>query len=355
VTNLDQQHPWGLWVGVDVASGVALAAGGFAAVAMVRVFHMRQFEPLVRPALLTALLGYTAVVTGLLADLGRYYNVWHPLMPWMWQGNSVLFEVGICEVMCINLLYLIFAPVLLERLAAEKTRFPRLSRLAAFAIPVMNRVNVILIIVGLIAALLHQSALGNLLVLTPYKLNALWHTPILSALFLVSAIGGGGLAMMCWESLFASWSLKIKPEMHLLTPLAKGVAWIMAIYLVAKLADVAIRGVWTQLAHLNLFTVCWLFEVIAGIAVPVLLLAIPRVRKSPVGLFIASTLIVSGIIFNRLNIFVIAYRPPYGKLYVPSFGEFAISLGLIAFLMLGYRLVVTVFPVISQPRKEVAR
>jgi len=216
-------------------------------------------------------------------------------------------------------------------------------------------VNVILIIVGLIAALLHQSALGNLLVLTPYKLNALWHTPILSALFLVSAIGGGGLAMMCWESLFASWSLKIKPEMHLLTPLAKGVAWIMGIYLVAKLADVAIRGVWTQLAHLNLFTVCWLFEVIAGIAVPVLLLAIPRVRKSPVGLFIASTLIVSGIIFNRLNIFVIAYRPPYGKLYVPSFGEFAISLGLIAFLMLGYRLVVTVFLVISQPRKEVAR
>jgi Fe-S-cluster-containing dehydrogenase component/Ni/Fe-hydrogenase subunit HybB-like protein len=354
VTHLDQQHPWGLWVGIDVASGVALAAGGFAAVAMSRVLGMRRFEPLVRPALLTAMLGYTAVVTGLLADLGRYYNVWHPLMPWMWQGNSVLFAVGICEVMCINLLYLIFAPVLLERLAAETKRFPRLSRMAALAIPVMNRVNAVLIIVGLIAALLHQSALGNLLVLTPYKLNALWHTPILSALFLVSAIGGGGLAMMCWESLFASWSLKIKPEMHLLSPLAKGVAAIMGIYLVAKLGDVAIRGVYRELAHVNLFTICWFVEVVVGIAAPVLMLLIPRVRKSPVGLFIASTLIVAGIVFNRLNIFVIAYRPPYGKLYIPSFGEFAITIGLIAFLMLGYRLVVTYFPVISQPRKEVA-
>jgi Fe-S-cluster-containing dehydrogenase component/Ni/Fe-hydrogenase subunit HybB-like protein len=339
VTHLDQQHPWGLWVGIDVASGVALAAGGFSAVAMSRVLGLKKFEPLVRPALLTAMLGYTAVVTGLLADLGRYYNVWHPLMPWMWQGNSVLFEVGICEVACLNLLYLIFTPFILEKFQANPQKFPKLALWA------------VLIICGLIAALLHQSALGNLLVITPYKLHPLWHTPTLSALFLISAIGGGGLAMMCWESIFAAWSLKLKPEMHLLTPLARAVCVIMGIYLILKVIDVLARGAFTNLAHLNVFSVCWLLEVIAGIAIPVAMLMFARVRKSPAGLFIAASLIVAGIIFNRLNVFVIAYRPPYGKLYVPAFGEFAITCGLFAFLMLGYRLIVTMFPVISQPRK----
>ena len=29
VTNLNDQYPWGIWIGIDVASGVALAAGGF--------------------------------------------------------------------------------------------------------------------------------------------------------------------------------------------------------------------------------------------------------------------------------------------------------------------------------------
>jgi len=32
-TNLDQQHPWGLWIAMDVGSGIALAGGGFVSAA----------------------------------------------------------------------------------------------------------------------------------------------------------------------------------------------------------------------------------------------------------------------------------------------------------------------------------
>lgn len=91
-TNLDQQHPWGLWIAIDVASGVALAAGGFTSAFLTHVLHREKYHAIARPALLTAMLGYTFVCLGLQADLGRYYNVWHPMV--MWQGNSVLFEVG---------------------------------------------------------------------------------------------------------------------------------------------------------------------------------------------------------------------------------------------------------------------
>ncbi|MGD8360970.1 MAG: hydrogenase, partial [Gemmatimonadota bacterium] len=38
VTNLSDGAPWGLWIGFDVMSGVALAAGGFVLAATVYIF-----------------------------------------------------------------------------------------------------------------------------------------------------------------------------------------------------------------------------------------------------------------------------------------------------------------------------
>lgn len=366
-TNLDQQHPWGLWIGIDVASGVALAAGGFAAATLTSVFHIKRYRPVFRPALLTAMLGYTVVVIGLQADLGRFYNVWHPLVPFMWQGKSVLFTVGICEFLCLNLLYLWFAPLIIDQLDEWQRTLPKTGparllarplavagRMSKLAKPVLEVAMPFLIIIGCIANVLHQSALGNLLVITLYKLHPLWHTPILSALFLVSAVGAGGFAMMCWESLFASWCLKLKPEIHVLSGLAKFVPPIMGLYLVGKLADMYVRHTYVYLRHLDLQSVCWMIEVGLGVVVPVAMLVFRRVRTSPWLLFVAATLLVFGIVFNRVNVFIIGYHPPYGKTYIPSVGEFGITLGLMAALMFGYRLAVTYLPIISQPRKGAA-
>ena len=69
VSNLTTARPWGLWIGVDVASGVALAAGGFTTAFVAHVVGRHFYEPVVRPALLTAVLGYTFVVIGLLVDI----------------------------------------------------------------------------------------------------------------------------------------------------------------------------------------------------------------------------------------------------------------------------------------------
>ncbi|HEV8120371.1 MAG TPA: NrfD/PsrC family molybdoenzyme membrane anchor subunit, partial [Candidatus Polarisedimenticolia bacterium] len=90
-TNLSDQFPWGLWVGFDILCGVALAAGGFTISAIVYIFHLERFRPIVRPAILTAFLGYLLVVFALMFDLGRPYRVWHPLV--MWNPHSVMFEV----------------------------------------------------------------------------------------------------------------------------------------------------------------------------------------------------------------------------------------------------------------------
>jgi Ni/Fe-hydrogenase subunit HybB-like protein len=56
-TNLNDATPWGLWIGVDVMGGVALAGGGFVITAIFYIMKREEFHPLVKPAVLTAFLG----------------------------------------------------------------------------------------------------------------------------------------------------------------------------------------------------------------------------------------------------------------------------------------------------------
>jgi Ni/Fe-hydrogenase subunit HybB-like protein len=80
-----------------------------------------------------------------------------------------------------------------------------------------------------------------------------------------------------------------------------------------------------------------------------------RVRRSPRLLLVAASLVVLGVVFNRVNVFLIGYHPPYAtRAYFPSVGEFAVTIGLFAALMLCYRVIVTYLPVISQPKVRAA-
>ena len=74
-TNLSQTAPWGLWIGFDMMTGIVLAAGGFTIGATVQIFGLKEYHPIERPAILTAFLGYVMAVIGLLADLGRPWNI----------------------------------------------------------------------------------------------------------------------------------------------------------------------------------------------------------------------------------------------------------------------------------------
>ena len=107
-TNLSDSTPWGLWIGFDVMSGVALAAGGFIVTATVYIFNLERFHSIVRPAVLTAFLGYVAVVVGLLFDLGLPWNIWHMIV--FWNPHSPLFEVGWCVMLYLTVLALEYRP-----------------------------------------------------------------------------------------------------------------------------------------------------------------------------------------------------------------------------------------------------
>ncbi|MCK4658418.1 MAG: Ni/Fe-hydrogenase cytochrome b subunit [Phycisphaerae bacterium] len=346
VANINQQYPWGIWISIDVATGVALAAGGFTTATLAHIFHREHYHAIARPALLTAMLGYTFVGIGLMFDLGRWYNIWHPII--LWQGNSVLFEVGMCVVCYINVLYIEFLPVIYERFQ-DDLRWPTLKRICTALNGVLGKTMFLFVIAGTVLSCLHQSSLGNLMVIAPSKFHDLWDTSICSLLFLLSAFMVG-FPMVIFESMFASWSLKLKPEMEILSPLSKYIVFFTGVYLTVKVTDMLIRGSYTYLTEGSLQSNCFIIEMVFGVIVPFVMLMFARVRNTPRLLFIAALLIVLGVVFNRVNVFLIAYQPPYvTKSYFPSIFEISVTLGLMATLMLIYRLAVTYLPVITHP------
>lgn len=355
VTNLDNQYPWGLWIGIDVATGVALAAGGFTTSFIAHVLHNQKYSVLVRPALLTAMLGYTFVALGVCVDLGRYYNIWHVLMPSMWQGNSALFEVGMCVCIYLMVLYIEFLPLICERfigkislpgpLAGLNGIFDRLLR---FLDAGLHRTMTFFIIMGVVLSCAHQSSLGTLMVIAPTKLHALWHTPVLPLLFLLSAFAVG-LSMVVFESLLASRSFQRPFEMSILSPFARIIPFLLTIYFGAKLIDLVNRDAIQFVFKPSLQMMVFWNEIIIGIFLPMAIILTHKLRRQPVWLFTAAAMVIFGTALNRLNVFIIGYEPPFSSgPYIPAIPEIMLTVGFISILVLIYRAWVFIFPVLPE-------
>jgi Ni/Fe-hydrogenase subunit HybB-like protein len=360
VTNLNQFFPWGIWIGLDVAAGVALAAGGFTTAALGHIWHRDKYEVLIRPALLTAMLGYTFVAFGVVTDIGRWYYVWHPLI--MWNGSSALFEVGMCVMIYLSVLYIEFLPIVTERfigrvnlpgfLSALNEVIDSLLRLLDRT---LNKFMFVFIIAGVVLSCLHQSSLGTLMIIAGAKMHPLWQTPVLPLLFLLSAFSVG-FPMVIMESLTASKSFGLKPEKDVLTSLSRFVGPILGVYLAAKIGDMFIRESFVYLTELNLASIMFTVEIVVGVVIPLRMFLSSAVRQSTTGLYIASMLVIFGVVLNRFNNFVIAYNPPYTETsYFPSIGEISVTLGFVALEILLYRAFVMIFPIIRLPIKSTLR
>jgi Ni/Fe-hydrogenase subunit HybB-like protein len=359
VSNLSTARPWGIWIGVDVASGVALAAGGFTTAFLAHILGRHYYEPVARPALLTAMLGYTFVVLGLIVDIGRSWAIWKPMI--YWNFHSVLFEVAMCVMFYLNVLYIEFLPIVVERFKGRVNLPGPLSALngaveflLGLADTILSKLMWVFIIAGVVLSCMHQSSLGSLMLIAPTKLHPLWHTPILPLLFLTSAIAVG-YPMVVFETTLATTSLKLDPEMQVLSPLTRITIFLLGVYLALKIGDMVIRETYVYLFDGTSQTNSFLIEMIFGVIVPWVMLLAPAVRQSRRWLFIACTLILGGVLLNRVNVFVVGYRPPVSEnYYFPSVTEILITVGFIAGLMFLYRFLVTYLPVLNRPGQEVS-
>jgi len=339
-TNLSDRAPWGLWIGFDVLCGVGLAAGGFAITTAVYVLHLEHWRPVVRPAVLTAFLGYLLVVVALIYDLGRPWNIWRPVV--LWNPRSVMFEVAWCVMLYTTVLAVEFAPVAFDRLGWE-----RASRACRAAI-------VPLAAAGCILSTLHQSSLGSLYLILPGKLHPLWYSPWLPWLFWLSALAAG-LAMVIFESGMSSRAFGRALEMDILDQLAKAMVVLLGLFLFLRFWDLGSRG---QLAAALRFggpggqqTVMFWLETVL-LAAPALLALPAGVRRDPRRLFTLATAVVGGFLVHRLNVSITALEAHAGIRYFPSWMEVAVTLMLVTLGVWAFRLAVLHLPVFESARRK---
>ena len=337
-TNLTDKFPWGLWIGFDVMCGVGLAAGGFTLVALVHIFNIQQYKPILRPAILTAFLGYSLVVVGLLYDLGRPDRLWHPLV--MWNPHSVMFEVAWCVTLYTTVLFLEFLPVVFERFGFHKP------------LEWIHKISVPLMILGVLLSTLHQSSLGTLFLIVPEKLYPLWYTPILPLLFYISSIAVG-LAMTVFESWHSSRAFGRALELPLLASMARVLAVVMSVYLWIRVLDMSHRHVFGLLAVNR--TETWLFLLEMGLMViPTVLLFQRSVRMQPAKLYVCAVMVVFGFIANRLNVGITGLESGSGTHYVPRWTEVAVTLSIVAAGFAVFRAIAQYFPIFEAHSREPA-
>ena len=345
VSNLSQNYPWGIWIGFDVVTGVAFAGGAYVLCFVVHILKFKKFEPIVRVTVLNGFLAYVFYAGALLLDLGRPWNVINPIIGNSFGLSSVLFLVAwhfllymICE-------FLEFSPVV-----AEWLHWPKARR-------ILQGLSTGAVIFGITLSTLHQSGLGALFLLAPTKIHPLWYSHNIPVMFFVSSIFAG-LSMVMIESFFTQKAFKdrIGHKLHaahddILLGLGKGAVGALFAYIFIKLIDFVHYKQWV---HLGTPMGYWyLFEVVGFVLLPTALFLQAVRKRNPKLVQITAFLTAAGVILNRLNISVIAFKWYETVRYYPSWMEIWITLAIISMELWVFRWVINRMPVFTEEHDEV--
>lgn len=325
-THLNDTWPWGLWITFDVLGGVALAAGGFVIGGAVYILNWKKYEPIVRPAILNAFFGYALAATSITLDVGVPWRIWHPMV--MWQVNSIMFIVGIHVVLYTTTLATESSPLLFEKLKMRKAFY------------LVEKIMVGVVLFGVLLSTLHQSSLGAVFLIAPEKVSPLWYSSKLPYMFLVSAVMLA-LSMVSFETILSGRVFKHKPPMDILLGLARGSLIVCGLYLFLKIWDL-VAGPGVGLAfNGSLTSNMYLLEMIIGIVLPFVLLLKKDVRTRVNGIFCVNLLVIIGTVLNRMNVGIFSmaeYNSLMGRDYFPSWMEFLVTLAMVAFAIVGFKI-----------------
>ncbi|MBK8420343.1 NrfD/PsrC family molybdoenzyme membrane anchor subunit [Candidatus Villigracilis saccharophilus] len=340
ISDLSYSYPWGFWISFDLFTGVAISSGGFLMAGTVYILRIKEFEPLLRPSVLTAFIGYVMVAIALLVDLGQPLRIWYMMIHW--NGTSVLLEIGICVMLYLTVLAIEFAPVALEGFKLQKWA----HLIHKFIMP--------FVILGVVLSTLHQSSLGSLLLIQPSKLHPLWWTPILPIMFFTSAISIG-LAMIILESSLSSRYFQRGLETHLLAKLARAIPIVLVIYGLLKFSELAVAGDLGYLFTSGAMSILFWAEILIGVVTPIVWFSIKENRESANGLLTGAIIVLGGMILNRFNVSWFAVKHPDPMFYMPTFmsnvkyfptlPEVAVSFGIFAAGILAFGLAAKYLPV----------
>jgi len=223
---------------------------------------------------------------------------------------------------------------------------------------------------GTFLSFFHQGSVGGMwgvLYARPFAAREgfyIW--PWTFFLFILSAIAAGPCFTILCTRLTEVISRKRLVPKNAIQLLAKISGWLLAIYMVFKIADTLgwIYGVAPKagLTFMDFFKQgpygVWMLvcEIIIFGIVPAIILLIPKAREQEGWLITACLLNCTGIIFNRFAFIIVTLAIPVLPFdrfwsYLPSWQEWALSFGLIGYGVIVYSLSYRYLPVFPKEKE----
>jgi len=325
-TNLSDQMPWGLWVGLSTLCGIGLSAAGFGISAAVYLLGMERYRPILRASILISFLGYMTVCVGYLYEIGLPWRFWHPIV--MWNHRSVLFDVCVCIMTYTTVLTFEFAPAVIEKLPWKRLRDTVLHY--------HHKVLIAVVLAGVLLSSMHQSYLGGLYLIARGKVHPLWYSQYMHALFYLSAIPAG-LALVVMAIYLSMRSLNVRVDFSILSDCGRMIQLLLIVFAFFKVLDLTANQAWGYAFQRTSEAGYFWLEMLLFVAIPIFLLSLDSVRSNPERLYWASAIVVAGFMVNRLNVSINSLQSAMGTHYVPKWSELAASVLVIAAGVIAFR------------------
>ena len=342
-TNMSNVFAFALWIVFDL-SVIALGAGAFFTGFLTYLIGKKELKDIINAAVIIGFICYSGAIAMLGIDIGQ------PLRGWFifWHANihSMLTEVSFCITAYLGVLAIEYIPIILKNRKLDEIRDFRLFGHN------LHHIMAVFAGTGTFLSFFHQGSLGGMFgVMYARPFAERWDFfiwPTTFFLFVISSIAAGPSFTILCTKLAEKISRKRLVPQNAILFLAKISGWLLAVYMVLKIADTlawiydivpnaGLRfmdfyreglypyGVWLVVAEI----------IVLGI-IPAIILITPRARENEWWLIAGCLMNCTGIVLNRFVFVVVTLAIPVMPFdrfwsYLPTWQEWGIAMAFIGY------------------------
>lgn len=288
VTGMSNANSWGLYICTFMLF-VGLSAGGLIVASSAHVFGIESFKSVAKPAVICSTACICVAGMLVLVDLGGIARVWR-----MFTGPN--FTSPLLWDMCIITIYLVIN--ILDLVWMQKGDEEKVRKLSYVALPV--------------AILVHSVTAW----IFGLQIARAWYTAIMAPIFVASALDSG-LALLLLGLMLLDKVGIAKFDDGLMAKLGKLLATFIcvdAFFIGCELLTMAYPGAGEAVALSEMLSGAtapffW-FEIIGGLLVPFLVLAVAKNREKRGMVVLASALVVLGVACKRVWLLFTSFIHP---------------------------------------------
>ncbi|UCF57129.1 MAG: polysulfide reductase NrfD [Deltaproteobacteria bacterium] len=360
-TNMSNIFAFALWIVFDLAV-IALGAGAFFTGFLTYLIGKKELKDIINAAVIIGFICYSGAIAMLAIDIGQPIRGW--FIFWHANVHSMLTEVSFCITAYFGVLCIEYVPLILENRKLDEIRDFR------FFGHNMHHIMAVFAGTGTFLSFFHQGSLGGVygvLYARPFADRwdfYIWPTTFF--LFVLSSIASGpAFTILCTKLAEAITRKKLVPR-NAYQLLAKICGWLLAGYVVLKIADTL---AWifdiapsAGLSFMDFYKEgpygVWLLvaEIIACGVVPAIILITPKYRESEQLLILGCLLNCAGCVLNRFVFTLVTLAVPvmpFDKFwsYLPTWQEWGIALALIGYGFLIFSLSYRYLPIFPKEKE----